>query len=267
MSISNTGCKKRSTSLMKIKVKISLFILALLCIIAFLFLLNWHYKTESKNIVIGVYEYPPATIKDPLTGKYKGFEIELLKTICQNQKINFTFKEITFEEIFKAIPAGEIDMATTITILPKRQATLIFSWPCMETGLELAVRKNNNSIKDLKDLENKKIGAFQGTGEDFCKSLPGKRISAKVILFQHVDEMYDALKDYKIDAIINDYSTNHYYAKKNGYEIKPLNKLYTSEYVGFPLKKGNNSLRIKINQGLKHTIITGEYVRLRRKYD
>jgi ABC-type amino acid transport substrate-binding protein len=252
---------------MKIKAKISIFVVALLCIMAFLLFLNWNYKAKSKNIVIGVYEYPPAAIKDPLTGKYKGFEIELLKNICQDQKIKFTFKEITFEDIFKAIPAGEIDMATTITILPKRQAKLMFSWPCMETGLEIAVRENNNSIKNLKDLKDKRLGTFLGTGEDFCKSLAEKGMSQKVIVFQQIGEMYDALQNNKIDAIINDYSTNHYYAKKKGYEIKALNKLYTSEYVGFPLQKGNNSLCMKINQGLKHSIITGEYVRLRRKYD
>ncbi|OGV49094.1 MAG: hypothetical protein A2017_11860 [Lentisphaerae bacterium GWF2_44_16] len=219
-----------------------------------------------QNITVGVYCYPPFAMKDPKTGRYTGFDIELLEAVAKYKKINLIYKDLTFSDIFTEIPAGKIDMATTITILLEREKHFRFSWPCMETGLALAVRGDDVSITEIENLKGKTLGTFPGTGETYSRELEKKGKVKKIFVYEDSAELYEALVNGSVDAVIGDYAVNCYYGRKLQSKIKCFSKLYQYSYLGFPLGKSNEVLMLNLNDGIKNIISSGEYIQLHRKY-
>lgn len=219
-----------------------------------------------QNITVGVYSYPPFAMKDPKTGRYTGFDIELLEAVARYKKFNLIYKDISFNDIFTEIPAGKIDMAITITILLEREKDFRFSWPCMETGLALAARGDDVSINGIDDLKGKTLGTSSGTGETYSRELEKKGKIKKIFVYEDSPELYEALVNGKIDAVIGDYIVNCYYGRKFQPKIKCFGKLYQYSYLGFPLGKNNEVLMLNLNDGIRNIISSGEYVQLHRKY-
>lgn len=246
--------------------RISLIIIvpaiAIVCAVVF------HLKKPEKvlNVTVGVDNYPPFTFYNEKTGKYTGFDIELLEYIARTQNLKLKFVEVPFHSVIKDITTRKIDMADTMTILPEREKKLDFSWPTKEMGLGIALSSSCKSVKRLENLKGFEVASYPGTGESLCNELLTQKKIRSIKIYDSIDHMYKDLAEGKIKAVINDNITNRNYEKIFPGKIKCLKQCYHYEYTGFPVRKGNNQLRTRINKGIKKAISSGKYLRLLRKY-
>ncbi|MGO2891061.1 amino acid ABC transporter substrate-binding protein/permease [Enterococcus devriesei] len=200
-------------------------------------------------------------------GEYKGIDVDLMKRIAELQGFKIDFKFIGFSSAMQALESGQADgMIAGMTITDERKANYDFSDPYFQSGIQLAVAKDNKDIKAYKDLKGKTVGAKVGTeSADFLEAHKDE-YGYTIKSFDAADQLYDALKIGSIDAMMDDYPVIGY-AVKQGQDLKtPIKREVGGEY-GFAVKKGQNpELREMFTEGLKELKRTGEYDKIVNQY-
>lgn len=200
-------------------------------------------------------------------GEYKGIDVDLMKRIAELQGFKIDFKFIGFSSAMQALESGQADgMIAGMTITDERKANYDFSDPYFQSGIQLAVTKDNKDIKAYKDLKGKTVGAKVGTeSADFLEAHKDE-YGYTIKSFDAADQLYDALKIGSIDAMMDDYPVIGY-AVKQGQDLKtPIKREVGGEY-GFAVKKGQNpELREMFTEGLKELKRTGEYDKIVNQY-
>lgn len=226
-------------------------------------------KIEPKKdvyVVASDSAFAPFEYKDS-DGEYKGIDVDLLKRIAELQGFKIDFKFIGFSPAMQALESGQADgMIAGMTITDERKANYDFSDPYFQSGIQLAVAKDNKDIKDYKDLKGKTVGAKVGTeSADFLEAHK-KEYGYTIKSFDAADQLYDALKVGSIDAMMDDYPVIGY-AVKQGQALKtPIKREVGGEY-GFAVKKGQNpELSEMFTEGLKELKRTGEYDEIVNQY-
>ncbi|GCF94471.1 amino acid ABC transporter permease [Enterococcus florum] len=200
-------------------------------------------------------------------GEYKGIDVDLLKRIAEMQGFNLDFKFIGFSAALQALESGQGDgMIAGMSITDERKQNYDFGDPYFESGIQLAVAKDNDDITSYEDLEGKTVGAKVGTeSADFIKEHQ-EEYGYTVKNFDAADQLYDALKVGSIDAMMDDYPVIGY-AIKQGQALKtPIERESGGEY-GFAVKKGQNQELVEMfNEGLRELKRTGEYDQIVNTY-
>lgn len=200
-------------------------------------------------------------------GEYKGIDVDLMKRIAELQGFKIDYKFIGFSSAMQALESGQADgMIAGMTITDERKANYDFSDPYFQSGIQLAVAKDNKDIKAYKDLKGKTVGAKVGTeSADFLEAHKDE-YGYTIKSFDAADQLYDALKIGSIDAMMDDYPVIGY-AVKQGQDLKtPIKREVGGEY-GFAVKKGQNpELREMFTEGLKELKRTGEYDKIVNQY-
>lgn len=193
-------------------------------------------------------------------GEYKGIDVDLLTRAAEMQGFNLQFKFIGFSSAMQALESGQADgMIAGMTITDERKENYDFSKPYFQSGIQLAVAKDNNDIKAYEDLDGKTVGAKVGTeSADFLKAHQDQ-YGYKIKNFDAADQLYDALKVGSIDAMMDDYPVIGY-AVQQGQDLKtPIDRESGGEY-GFAVKKGQNPELLEMfNEALAEMQRTGEY--------
>jgi len=96
--------------------------------------------------------------------KLQGFEVDLWDEIGQRNNIKVDYVTANFSGLFGLLETGRIDtISNQITITDARKAKYLFSDPYVIDGVQITVRKGNDSIKSLKDLEGKTVAVNLGS--------------------------------------------------------------------------------------------------------
>ncbi|MBO1305445.1 amino acid ABC transporter substrate-binding protein/permease [Enterococcus sp. 669A] len=193
-------------------------------------------------------------------GEYKGIDVDLLNRAAELQGFNLEFKFIGFSSAMQALESGQADgMIAGMTITDERKENYDFSEPYFQSGIQLAVAKDNDDITSYEDLDGKTVGAKVGTeSADFLKAHEDE-YGYSIKNFDAADQLYDALKVGSIDAMMDDYPVIGY-AVQQGQDLKtPIERESGGEY-GFAVKKGESAELVEMfNEGLKEMRRTGEY--------
>ena len=226
-------------------------------------------KIEPKKdvyVIASDSAFAPFEYKDS-DGKYKGIDVDLLTRIAELQGFKIDFKFIGFSSAMQALESGQADgMIAGMTMTDERKANYDFSDPYFQSGIQLAVAKDNKDIKEYKDLKGKTVGAKVGTESANFLEAHKKEYGYTIKSFDAADQLYDALKVGSIDAMMDDYPVIGY-AVQQGQDLKtPIKREVGGEY-GFAVKKGENPERREMfTEGLKELKRTGEYDKIVDKY-
>src|SRR3954454_18601990 len=124
--------------------------------------------TQDDKVVIGGKEDQPGLgYKDPTTGKYSGFDIEIARLVAA--KLGFDENKIEFKTVQSAgreaaIVNGDVDYYIgTYTINDKRKEQIAFAGPYFVAGQDLLVRKDDDTIKGKDTLKGKKVCSVTGS--------------------------------------------------------------------------------------------------------
>ena len=220
-------------------------------------------KKSGKFLIGTDATYPPFESKAIQTGEVAGFDIDLIKIICQRLEVKPEFVIVPFDGIIPGLNNNKYDaIISSFTITVAREEVVDFSEPYYVAGQAIAVSLRDTVIKDFPDLEKKRIGTQLGTtGEMLAKQVPG----AQVISFDNISAAFIDLENGKLDAIINDKPTSQMIIKVRK-SAKIVGPLLTKEAYGIAVRQGDKKLLEAINLALQQLKEEGVLEELNRKW-
>ncbi|MGK0612231.1 transporter substrate-binding domain-containing protein, partial [Enterococcus faecalis] len=92
-----------------------------------------------------------------------------------------------------------------MTITNEQKKSFDFSEPYFNSGIQIAVKKNNKDINSYKELKNKKVGVKIGTeSADFLEANQTK-YGYSIKYLDTTDALYSAVEINEIQAMMDDY--------------------------------------------------------------
>ncbi|MFF7588892.1 glutamate ABC transporter substrate-binding protein [Kitasatospora purpeofusca] len=219
------------------------------------------------HLVVGAKEDQPYLgQKNPATGQYSGFDIEIAKMVGAD--LGFGPDRIEFRTIASAnretaLQNGQVDYYVgTYTINDNRKKLVGFAGPYYLAGQSLLVRKNNKDINGPQDLDGKKVCSAAG-------STPYQRIQkqypkAQLIGYDTYSACVDNLITSQVDAVTTDNTILMGYAAKVPDELKVVGPLFSEEPYGIGTPKNDTVLRGALNDALAHHEENGDW---KKAYD
>lgn len=191
--------------------------------------------------------------KDPATGLFSGFDIEIAKMMAAS--LGFDPKTIRFKTIASAnretaLQNGQIDYYVgTYTINEMRKKLVGFAGPYFMAGQSLLVRTDEHDINGPQDLVGRTVCSAAG-------STPYQRIAAdypKAILVSYdtYSICVDNLLTYQVDAVTTDDAILLGFAAKAPKELKVVGKPFSEEPYGIGVPRSDNALRFALNDALE----------------
>ncbi|QKQ73538.1 basic amino acid ABC transporter substrate-binding protein [Nostoc sp. TCL240-02] len=248
------------------KLKWQQLILSLGCLLLIIACKNFYPTNNSDAITFRVATDPtfvPFEIQKA-SGGLEGFDIDLMNGIAKVAGFAVQFESLPFDGMISTLQAKRADAAISgITITAERLKTIAFSRPYFKAGLAIAVREDNQNIRDFNSLKGKKIAVQIGsTGADFAKTIP----NAKISTFNSGPEFFQDLLNANVDAVVSDAFAT-LYAIKNGKlkGIRVVADLLTEEYYGIATPKDSPHLDA-INKGIETLLSNGIYKQIYQKW-
>ncbi|WP_405487414.1 glutamate ABC transporter substrate-binding protein [Streptomyces sp. NBC_00096] len=214
---------------------------------------TWEKARRRGHLVVGAKEDQPYMgEKDPASGRYSGFDIEIAKMMSAS--LGFDPKTIEFKTIASAnretaLQNGQIDYYVgTYTINDNRKKQVGFAGPYFPAGQSLLVRKGETAIKGPEDLAGKKVCSAAG-------STPYQRLQkefprAVLVAYDTYSVCVDNLLTYQVDAVSTDDSILLGYAAKVPEELKVVGKPFSEEPYGIGVPRSDNALRFALDDAL-----------------
>ena len=220
-------------------------------------------KNSGKFLIGTDATYPPFESKDIQTGQMAGFDIDLIKAVCQKIEVQPEFVIVPFDGIIPGLKEHKYDaIISSFTITVAREEVVDFSQPYYVAGQAIAVPLKDTVTKNFEDLQGKRIGTQLGTtGEMLAKQVQ----EAQVISFDNISAAFIDLENGKLDAIINDKPTSQMIinVRKSAKIVGPL---LTKEAYGIAVRQGDKKLLEAINLALQELKEEGVLEELNRKW-
>ncbi len=191
--------------------------------------------------------------KDPATGVYSGFDIEIARMMAAS--LGFDPKTIRFKTIASAnretaLQNGQIDYYVgTYTINDMRKKLVGFAGPYYMAGQGLLVRTDENDIHGPQDLAGKTVCSAAG-------STPYQRIAADypkadLVAYDTYSICVDNLLTYQVDVVTTDDAILLGFAAKAPDEMKVVGKPFSEEPYGIGVPRSDNALRFALDDALE----------------
>ncbi|PSL56356.1 amino acid ABC transporter substrate-binding protein (PAAT family) [Saccharothrix carnea] len=216
------------------------------------------------RVVIGVKEDQPGLgYKDPTSGKFNGFDIEIAKLVAA--KLGFADDKIDYKAIpsagrEQALINGDVDYYVgTYTINDKRKQQVAFAGPYFTAGQDLLVKKDDNEITGPETLKGKKVCSVTGSTPIQKVKSEGLTEPENIVELQTYSLCVEQLEQGAVDAVTTDDAILKGYASQSPTTLKVIGKPFSNEPYGIGLPKDDKALRDKVNDILDAAISGGDW--------
>lgn len=221
----------------------------------------------GKTYVIGTdITFAPFEFQDA-SGKFVGIDMDLLEAIAKDQNFKYEIKPLGFNAAVQALEAKQVDgVIAGMSITEERKQKFELSEPYFQSGVVMAIGKNNDSVKSYEDLQGKKVAVKTGTeGYRFAESIAAE-YSFTIVPFDDSAQMYEDVKTGNSVACFDDYPVLAYGVNQNN-GLKIVTEKELGGSYGFAVNKGmNQELMNKFNAGLANLQTNGQYDQILEKY-
>ncbi len=140
-------------------------------------------------------------------GVNKGLDVDLLNLLCSARGWTYDIEWVPFPEVLRRIRTGAADLAIgAIYATDDRRKEMLFTDSYLRSGLVLVTRANR-AVRPPEGMAGLRIGVKRGaTGEALAKRLRDDAgIPLQIVPMESTEDCFEALRDLRLDAIINDY--------------------------------------------------------------
>jgi polar amino acid transport system substrate-binding protein len=228
-------------------------------------------KTRGYLLVATEDDYPPFEFL--VNGKPIGFDHELLERLRELVPFEIRQEILPWQGILPGVAAGKYDVAlTAVGITDERAKTLDFTMPIAESTIAYVKRKDDASIKTLRDLSGKVLGAQQG-GVSFAavpdlaaelKKQGGRLGSVKQ--YRGFAEAYQDLLNQRLDAVLHNIVSLSVLVNEKPAIFELGERVSRKSYAAWAVKKGNQELLNLLNRFFIHLRDRGELKPLQAKW-
>jgi glutamate transport system substrate-binding protein len=168
---------------------------------------------------------------------YEGFDVDVATYVAGKLGAKVSFKPTTSNIREQALQDGTVDLIfATYSITPERRTKITFGGPYYVAHQDTAVRPNDESIKNVRDLKDKRL--CQVTGSNSWKRVvEEKKIAARLVETDSYSACFTMLTRNEVDAVSTDDLILAGFAR--GISLKIVNAPFTDEKYGIGIKKGD----------------------------
>lgn len=196
-------------------------------------------------------------------GKPTGFDIELIHALGKEMNRPIELTNIDFKGLIPAIVSGRADAAISgIYITPERKNVVDFTDSYYAGGLVVLTKKDNN-IKNIKDLDGKKVSVQVGTKS--VNYLTEHFPEIMRVEVEKNEEMFNLVKIGRADAAVTGRPAAKLYAQHNP-DFVVLDEQITTEEYGVAVSKSQSQVRDALNAALKNIRDNGTYQKIVDKW-
>ena len=218
--------------------------------------------------------YPPFTSKDA-SGKWVGFEVDLMDAVCANLKAKCEIVEVAWDGIIPALQAKKFDVIwSSMTITDKRKETIDFTEHYYATAAVIIGPKSatfNIDNKNPDSLKGKIVGVQTSTiHAQYVQKYFGAAATVKV--YDTQDNVNADLVAGRIDCEMADRIALDDFLKSDAgkdYEVKwtaTPDPILGGGQVGGGILKTNTALKAKLNAAIAAVRASGQYDTIAKKY-
>ncbi|HCY9678274.1 TPA: ABC transporter permease subunit [Staphylococcus aureus] len=216
---------------------------------------TWEKIKERGELRVGLSaDYAPMEFEHTVNGKteYAGVDIDLAKKIAKDNNLKLKIVNMSFDSLLGALKTGKIDIIISgMTSTPERKKQVDFSDSYMMTKNIMLVKKDKvNEYKDIKDFNNKKVGAQKGTEQE--KIAPTEIENASITSLSRLPDVILALKSGKVEGAVVEKPVAEAYLKQNpklGISNVKFNEEEKDTVIAVP--KDSPKLLSQINKTIK----------------
>lgn len=235
---------------------------------------TWSRIERRKKVVIGLDDsFVPMGFREK-NGKLVGYDVDLAKAVFKQYGIKVDFQTIDWSMKETELKNGTIDLLWNgYSMNPSREKKVAFSRPYLDNR-QVLVTKKSSHIDGLSGMAGKSLGVQNGsTGAAVLdakpKLLKDKIKNKSAVLYDTFPDAFIDLNANRIQGILMDQVYADYYVDrqkdKNAYQVYESKQL-PAEYFGVGMRKGDKTLRKKINQGLGRLQKDGQLRQINEKW-
>ncbi|HHA6537547.1 TPA: ABC transporter permease subunit [Staphylococcus aureus] len=216
---------------------------------------TWEKIKERGELRVGLSaDYAPMEFEHTVNGKteYAGVDIDLAKKIAKDNNLKLKIVNMSFDSLLGALKTGKIDIIISgMTSTPERKKQVDFSDSYMMTKNIMLVKKDKvNEYKDIKDFNNKKVGAQKGTEQEKIAQTEIENVS--ITSLSRLPDVILALKSGKVEGAVVEKPVAEAYLKQNpklGISNVKFNEEEKDTVIAVP--KDSPKLLSQINKTIK----------------
>ncbi|WP_026423431.1 ABC transporter substrate-binding protein [Actinokineospora inagensis] len=217
---------------------------------------------DSSTLRVGTLgDAPPNVYQE--NGVYTGFDNELFKAVAAKAGYQTEFVGTDFSALLGQVANKTFDVGSSaIAQTDERRKTVDFT---DRYNYEyISVLSKDKTITDAKLLSGKRVAVIQATVGD--KYLGANVPGAQVVRFPSYDSAIAGLRNGTVDAWVVDLTIAEKYAKDDP-ALSVTTTIAANDLPhGFAVRRGNDQLRAKLNDGLHAVIADGTWLRLHDKF-
>lgn len=224
-------------------------------------------SSYAETLQVGISPFiPPFVVKTDNKGHYTGFSIDIMAAVCKSIHATCQFVPLGFGQTFDQVMNNQVDLAIgNITITEERSQYVLFSLPYIKSDAQFLSLKGS-AFTSITDLKGRTIGAEAGSiFIDYIENNLGP--GTKVVGYQLIPDMLDALNAQKIDAVLLDKQTAEAWLNQNSSEFNYVGAPFTLGLgLGIMSNKLNITLIGRVNQALSDMESDGTYLKIYNTY-
>jgi len=223
------------------------------------------------KIGVAAEPYPPFSEKNT-KGEWVGFEMDLYKAVCEDQKLKCELVEVAWDGIIPALQEKKIDVIwSSMSITDERKQVIDFTDMYYDSANVLIGAKSDDAQPDSTkpdSLKGKIIGVQTSTiHANFIQKYFGN--SAEVKLYDTLDNALADLKAGRVDYVSESSTSLAPFLQSNpDFTTKatwPLDPIFGNG-VGGGVRKDDTALKGKLNAGIADVVKSGKYDEMLAKY-
>ncbi|MBB3105361.1 transporter substrate-binding domain-containing protein [Azomonas macrocytogenes] len=197
-----------------------------------------------------------------------GFDIDIAHALCAKMRVECEIVTVNWQEIIPALNSGRFDfLAASMSITQERSQIVDFTKPYYTDRLQFIAPQSSTLTIDQQGLSGKAIAVQRETvASTWLQESFGNVVNIR--LYDTQEAAYADLAAGKIDGMLADRFTQWEWLQgKAGkaFEFKG-EPVYDNDRIGIAVRKGDNSLREKLNKALDEIVADGTYQQINSKY-
>lgn len=200
----------------------------------------------------------------------KGLEIDVWNEIAKRNNWKVEYVIANWNGLIGMLDSGKIDtVAHQVTVTEERKKKYYFSDTYVYSGVQLAVKKGNDSIKSLNDLNGKTVAVESGM--NFYKSIEkfnNEGGNVKINGYNDYNSIFNEVNLGRADALIQDKLAIMDTLKNSSYELELVGEPVETMESAFPfIQNDENKEKVeKVNSTLKELREDGTLKKISEKW-
>lgn len=226
---------------------------------------TWEEIQERGYMVAGLDDtFAPMGYRDPKTNELIGFDIDMGAELGKRLGVEIKWQPTDWDGVIGALKSKKFDVIISgMSVTDERKKVINFSKNYLKAGIGMVVRKDNNDINSVEDLDGKVIATQTGSsGETACSDLGLKGVK----LYDQYPEAFQDLAIGRVDVVVVDVTTAAHYISKKPDTYKVVGERLVDEPYAIGIRKEDKDLKEAIDAALTEMMEDGTLSRISMKW-